>query len=390
MNYASGLHRKLGLRVLVMSFAAVVFVCVAAATPPAWADSGAFGESGEVAHNDTVGNVTFVSNQVDVSRDVERDVMAFASQVNVGGVSVGGDVVTAGQMVKIEGAHVTGDVRVAANDVLVSGAHVGGNITAAGSTLGFDENTSAAAVYAAGASINYEGAAGYAALAGGQVYFDGQVNGDVFIDAESVTIGEHAKVTGTITVKGAQPNIAEGAQVDSVDVQLAGGSPSSNALVNAVATALVMLLTMAFTIAILLWIAPTRPKDSLYMLQARTGPMIATGLVALMVVPVIVVALAITGVGSLIAVVIACIACALGVLGLPFLCAAVAQRIMKGASLWVLALVGAAIAALIACVPMANLFGYVCGGAYLAGYVLQLAFLKLQSRKAQSMAPTQP
>ena len=390
MNHISSPHRKLGLRVLAVSFAVAAFVCGAIAVLPAWADSGAFGESAEATHNDTAGNVTLAGNQVDVSQDVERDAMAFASQVNVGDISVGGDVVAAGQMVKVEGTSVAGDVRAAANDVLVSGTHVDGNITAAGSTVGFDENTSAAAVYAAGVSISYEGAANYAALAGGQVNFDGQVNGDVLIDAESVTIGEHAKVTGTVTVKGAQPNIAEGAQVESIDVQLAAESPGATVLVNVVATALVTLLTMAFTIAIMLWIAPTRPKDSLFMLQARTGPMIATGLVSLMVVPGIVIALAITGVGLLVAVAIACIACALGVLGLPFLCAAIAQRIMKDASLWVVALLGAAIAALIACVPVANVFGYVCGGAYLVGYVLQLAFLKLQSRKAQPVAPAQP
>lgn len=389
MNRISSPHRKLGLRVLAMFFAVAAFVCVAIAMPSAWADSGAFGESAEAAHNDTAGNVTLAGNQVDVSQDVEHDIMAFASQVNVGDISVGGDVIAAGQTVKVEGTHVAGDVRAAANDVLVSGAHVDGNITAAGSTLGFDENTSAAAIYAAGASINYGGTANYAALAGGQVNFDGQVNGDVLIDAESVTIGEHAKVTGTLTVKGAQPNIAEGAQVESIDVQPATESPGATVLVNVVATALVTLLTMAFTIAIMLWIAPTRPKDSLYMLQARTGPMVATGLVSLMVVPGIVIALAITGVGLLVAVAIACIACALGVLGLPFLCAAIAQRIMKDASLWVVVLLGAAIAALIACVPAANVFGYVCGGAYLVGYVLQLAFLKLQSRKAQPMTPAQ-
>jgi cytoskeletal protein CcmA (bactofilin family) len=390
MNRISFPHRKLGLRVLAVSFAIAAFVCVAIAVPSAWADSGAFGEAGESVRNDTAGNVTFAGSQVDVSQDVKRDVMAAASQVNVGGISVGGDVVAAGQAVKVDGAHVEGDLRAAGNDVLASGAHIGGNITAAGSTLSFDENTSAAAVYVAGADVSYQGTANYVALAGGRVYFDGQVDGDVLVDAESVTIGEHAKVTGTITVRGAQPDIAEGAQAESVDVQLATGPANGNVFANAVAGALVTLLTMAFTIAIMLWIAPTRPKDSLYMLQARTGPMIATGLVALMVVPGIVIALALTGVGLLVAVAIACIACALGVLGLPFLCAAIAQRITKDASLWVVVLASAAIAALVACVPVANVFGYVCGGAYLAGYALQLAFLKLQSRKAQSMVPEQP
>ena len=111
--------------------------------------------------------------------------------------------------------------------------------------------------------------------------------------------------------------------------------------------------------------------------------MLVTGVVALLVAPIVVAILFITGIGVLLGAVLLCLIVALAALGLPFMSSAIAQRLMHGSKLWIVAIVAAVIAGIISCIPVLNVLGIICGGAYIAGYVLQLLFLKLKARGAQ-------
>lgn len=364
--------------------AIVVLACLMVlGSAVAWADSGAFGEVDTETNRDTAGNVVTAGNTVSLNHDVERDVMAFGNQVQVGDNVIGGDAVAAGQRVNVEKAQVAGNVRAAGSEVNVSDVQAGGNITVAGASVSIEKGTEAAAVYAAASTVSYSGSAHYVALTGSSVYFNGKVDGDAVIDADSVTLGEDAQITGALTVVGAQPDIAEGAQLGSLDVQLSADGASSNIVVTSLLGALATLLTMLITIAAIFGLAPTRPQDSLFMLKARTVPMLGTGVVALLAAPFVVAILLVTGVGILLAVVLLCLIAALAVLGLPFMASAIAQRLMSNSKPWVAAIMAAAIASLIYCVPGLGLLGIICGGAYISGYVLQLLYLKLKARSVQ-------
>ena len=366
--------------------AMALFACLAAMlVPAAWADSGVFGEGDartETSH-DTAGNMLVSGTNVTVSHDVNRDLMAFANIVNVGQVTIGGDIVAAGQRIDVGKANVAGNVRAAGSDVHVNGAQAAGNITVAGRSVSIGEGSDASAVYAAAADVSFSGSAKYAALTGNRVNINGTVDGDVYVSAGSVTVGEDAHITGTLTVVGAQPNIADGAQVNALDVQLASQG-SDNVVLSSVLSAFVMLLTMLATTIVIFWLAPRVPQDSLFMLQARTVPMLITGVLALLAAPVVVALLLALGIGSLLAIVLLCLIVALAVLGLPFMSAAIAQRLIRNSKTWLVAVMAAAIAGLIYCVPFLNVVGIICGGVYIAGYVLQLLFLKLKARDAQS------
>ncbi|MBO4365039.1 MAG: hypothetical protein J5804_01950 [Eggerthellaceae bacterium] len=364
--------------------AMVLLACLMAlGSAVAWADSGAFGGADTETNRDTAGNIVTAGNSVSINQDIERDVMAAGNQIHVSQNTIGGDIVAAGQRVDVEEVQVAGNVRAAGSEVNVTGAQTDGNITVAGGTVNIDKDTEAAAVYAVGAKVNYSGSANYVALSGSQIDFNGTVDGDVLISADSVSVGKDAQVTGTLTVVGAQPEVADGAQADSLDVQLANEDASDNVIVKFLLGALVSLLTMMITVAAIFWLAPKKPQDSLFMLKARTAPMLVTGVVALLVAPIVVAILFITGIGVLLGAVLLCLIVALAALGLPFMSSAIAQRLMHGSKLWIVAIVAAVIAGIISCIPVLNVLGIICGGAYIAGYVLQLLFLKLKARGAQ-------
>lgn len=356
--------------------------------PSAWASNGVFAEPGAKSSLDTAGNFFASDYSVHLSQDVERDAALFGSDVSVDSASVGGDILAAGQTVDVKNANVAGDVRAAGNTVMLEDTSAAGNISVVASEIQIGSKVESAAVHAAGTSINFAGTVRSAYLMGENVSFDGTVDGDVTIAAKSVTIGEHAKVTGTLHVLGSQPTVGSKAQVGSIDVSMDNESKShakvfSQALINALFT----LFSMIVTIAVIFWLAPRRPQDALFMLQARPGRLILSGIVAMLAFPIAALVLMVSGVGALLGVVLICSASILLVMGLPFMCAVIAKRLMSNASHWVLTVLGAAIAGLITTLPALEVAGVLCGCIFLTGYVAQIMFLKLQARYAPKQEP---
>ena len=362
-------------------FCLVLFLGLSFSPQVALADGGIFGDGSTEVEHDTAGNLVAASDSVSVTQDVERDAILAGRDVTVAEAAVGGDILAAGQTADISKSQVNGDIRAAGNTVHVAETQLDGNFTAAGSFVDFDAGSHAAAVYATGSYVDFEGSASYAALVGQQVFIDGEVDGDVVVSASSVRIGENAAITGKLTVVGAQPDVADGAQIASMDVQLAEASSAPQRLFDSLIGAIV-LLTMIVTIAAIWWLAPDAAQDSLFMFQARRAPMLLTGVVALIAVPFAVAALLASGIGMILAVVLVCAAVLLAILGLPFMCAAIARRVMRGSREWAVVGMAAAIAGLILSLPAINVVGVLCGGVYIAGYVLQRLFLKLQARSA--------
>ena len=375
---------------LTLLFACILLLFGMASFPhSAQADEGAFGDQSSEVERDTAGNLTMTGDSASLAQDVDRDAYLAGLNVTVDGVSAGGDIIAAGRTVQVAKSQAGGDVRLAGSTLHVSSTQIDGNFTAAGNYVDFDEGSQAAAVYAFGNYVDLKGNASYAALSGQQVFIDGEIDGDVHVAASSVRIGENAKISGTLTVVGAQPDVAEGAQVGSMDVQLADSQGGPQRLYDSLVSAIVLLLTMIVTIAAIWWLAPGAAQDSLFMLQARKVPMLVSGAVALLAAPIAVAILLASGIGMLLAVVLVCVVISLAFLGLPFMCAAIARRIMRGSREWAVVGMAAAIAGLLLSLPVISVIAVLCGGVYIAGYVLQLLFLKVQARSSvrQSQIP---
>ncbi len=120
---------------------------------------------------------------------------------------VSGDLLAAGANVAISGP-VQADVLAVGGTVNVSG-QVGGNLRAAGGNVILSGSTGGETV-AAGGSVNYSGTtAKNAYFYAGKVYINGQVNGDLQVSANEVTLGPDAVVSGNFSYSSPKEAVME-------------------------------------------------------------------------------------------------------------------------------------------------------------------------------------
>ena len=145
------------------------------------------------------GSGDVVNVETGASGEVNNELFAAGMDVSANGVYIDGSAFVAGQSVSIKESEVGGSVFAAGNSVTID-ADVNNNIWAAGNILVVSEDTSVKGIHLAGNNISvcgeYEGAAIY----GSTVFFDAVVDGDVEIEADELTIGENAKVSGNLII----------------------------------------------------------------------------------------------------------------------------------------------------------------------------------------------
>jgi cytoskeletal protein CcmA (bactofilin family) len=151
--------------------------------------------------------------QVTVSADVEGDVVVAGGRIVVD-QRVAGDVMAAGGFVEL-GANVQDDVRAAGGFVTVSGT-IGGDLIAAGGTLNIlpDARVSGR-TWVSGGQLEVAGHLdkGLRAAAG-SIRIAGEINGDVELVADRVSVLPGAKIHGDIHYTGRhKPVISAGAEV---------------------------------------------------------------------------------------------------------------------------------------------------------------------------------
>ena len=133
--------------------------------------------------------------------------------------------------------------------VTMEDTDVKGNIIVAGKTVCVSDSTSHAVVIAA-KDIEYTGKAKAATLTGNNVYFDGEIDGDVTITADEVIIGENAVVSGELKVYApSNPDVPADAAIDSYYYEEAGNANREDSVASKVPTFAVKALGKAKSFA---------------------------------------------------------------------------------------------------------------------------------------------
>lgn len=274
---------------------------------------------------DSSGNVfgagDIVKVETGASGEINNELFAAGMDVSANGVYIDGSAFLAGQGVSIKESEVGGSVFAAGNSVIID-ADVNNNIWAAGNILVVSEDTSVKGIHLAGNNISvcgeYEGAAIY----GSTVFFDAVVDGDVEIEADELTIGENAKVSGNLKITAPSDpdadSIAEGDYTyekpaagtdDDVDggdkfaAEKKGfkktlGKASFGFLLLRKAKKIILgLLKYALLAAVLAFVFKKNLDKSYEYATTKTGAFIATGALVLFCLPIIAIVLCITVVG---------------------------------------------------------------------------------------------
>lgn len=162
------------------------------------------GDAISVAEDQKIsGNFYSLTNILNLSGEVEGDVVAAAGQITLNGSTTEDIFVLAGS-VDVHGT-VGGDLRVIGGEVVIAEAVAGDVFVVGGTVTILSTATIAGDVLLYGGEVTIEGSVG------GSVYgwanmlrIDGQVAKDVSVSVESLVLGERAKIDGGVTYVSAQ------------------------------------------------------------------------------------------------------------------------------------------------------------------------------------------
>lgn len=269
---------------------------------------------------DTAGNVFVVEDQSAVyTKDVKNELFMAGYNVTASGIEIDKNVFMAGYNVSLTQSVLGGAAYVAGYNVTID-ADADSNILAAGYSVNTSADTEAKALRAAGMNITVNGKYDYVGVAGANVVFDAEVDGDVYIEADSVTFGDNAKINGNLEVKSAtepamsdtlvagkyhfeevkkeeateNATTAEGA----IDAAKKIGKKSIGALfLKKVGSFFYWSFAYALLAVVFCLLFKDQMAAATEMIKTKTAPMILSGAIGWLVIPVACIIIAITVIG---------------------------------------------------------------------------------------------
>jgi hypothetical protein len=158
------------------------------------------GDNTSVGKDEKIGNDLYLAGgSVTSAGNVAGDLVAGGGNIVITG-DVGADLIVGGGNVNIL-SNVGDDVRVGGGTVVVQGK-VGGDLIVGGGQVNVGGPGVAGDVVLGGGNINITApVAGQMKIAGGNVYINAPIAGDVDIEANKVTLGSNAVISGNLTYK---------------------------------------------------------------------------------------------------------------------------------------------------------------------------------------------
>lgn len=158
------------------------------------------GEQPSVSKNEKVANDLYMGGgSVTSAGSIKGDLVTGGGNILISG-DVGGDLMAGGGNISII-SDIGDDVRVGGGTVVLSGK-VGGDLIVGGGQVNISgAGVGGDAVIGAGNLSIDAGVAGNVYIGGGNVYINAPIGGNVKIEAEKVTLGSSAVISGTLTYK---------------------------------------------------------------------------------------------------------------------------------------------------------------------------------------------
>lgn len=227
-------------------------------------------------NSETKGDLYVAGGVITIDGAVEQDAVVAGGTVFINS-KVGGDVRVAGGTVTIN-ADIAGDVVAAAGTLIISErAKIGGDLVMAGGTVTLNAPV-----------------AGKVWATGGQVTLDSAVTGAVTVkSARMLTFGSHANIAGAVTVSGEQePTVRDGAKVGNINYTKSMETATAGRIARVlVVGSLVWVLASILTALVFAWLAPRRMENFVVAVQRKFWLHAAIGLAALVITPIVIIAL---------------------------------------------------------------------------------------------------
>lgn len=260
------------------------------AVSPAYAMTTRGGNSVFISKDEVItGTLLAGGNSVTIDGVVHGDVFCGSQALVISG-TVDGDVICGAQSIRIAGT-VGGSVRAAAQAIDIAGI-VKRNLTAVGQTIAIDSTGSVTGEILAAAQ---------------SVRVDGNVGGDISTAVETLTFGNNAKVGGSVRYESkTAATLAPTATIAGTLIQTTPKPEAKNMIrperlkptfIGGSANIIWKIIMYAVLAIIINAVAPKRTERILDLMKKKPVPMAITGIIVLIVVPVIMLGLVITLVG---------------------------------------------------------------------------------------------
>lgn len=262
------------------------------------------------------GDYFAAGDNVNIMGTVNGDAYAAAGNVIVQGV-INGDLLTAGGTVTISG-DIQGDIRTAGGTIILSGASVGGNVTALGGTITIDSSSVIqGSLVSAGGNLQILAPVGRGATIGaGSVVLGNSVGGNILAGVGEMTLSQNAIINGDLTYYSeSEATIAAGATVSGkITQQIPPNTRVNTEEVERTAEGFAKGLAFSLKVVDIFWLLivgliatqffPIFMKRTAETVRGKIGWSLLTGLIVMIIFPVIGILLFVTLAGIPIAIVL--------------------------------------------------------------------------------------
>jgi len=291
------------------------------------------------------------------------DLFYFAQQADASGDKVKANYFVAGDAVNVQKATVNADAFIAGNGVGLSDSTIKNNLFLAGNNVTVS-GTTTKNIFAAGNNLDIAVDADTANIAGRTVFLKGTFEGSVSISAQSVVIDPYIVVKGTLDVSAAsEPTVASTAKIGSYNFNLVEYNDTVSVTDGFAAIGseqwvknLIMLLIGMFIlmIAILVFTRTETIDATGRLVKDRPVAILVTGLLSLILVPILLALLLISIVGWRVSLVLAFVFISMSIIAVTYTAIALGRAAFSRINKWISSIIFVAIFGLLCSLPVVD------------------------------------
>ena len=338
------------------------------------------------------GNAFYAGSEVEAKNVDAYDVFVAGNILNVNNASANGNMFVAGNILNLSQLDVETDMFMAGNNMNINDADIDGNVYVAGSSLTVN-NTSAKGVFVAAGNITMNGEYDDVYISGDSVSFNGDVHGDLVIDASNIELGDDVTVDGKMTITSAtEPALSDGISVGAYeyierqeeDDDHKAAIEKAGILAKAfkkIATRLFWVPAMVIVALVLILVCGKSLDEANDILIHKPTGMVLAGVIGWMTIPVACLILAITVIGLPLAALVTMAYVFMLLLGLTFAGASLGRVAFPKLHPVLASVIGVAVLELVRIIPVIGGLVAVVADMYLIGYVLYTIYTRIASKK---------
>lgn len=298
-----------------------------------------------------------------------------------------GDVFAAGQDLIFADSTMASGLRACANEININGTTISQSAMACGETITVNNTSNMNAAYLAGQDINFNGQTKCIRAAGQNVTINGKVDGDVYVYANKVTIGDNAVITGDVNVTASkQPHVSDSAKIGG-DLNVKINKSTINAGDLMALRGVFRLFCMAATVLISLALCLLMGRhlnDAKEMVVKKPGIQFLSGFLTLIAAPVAIIAFCLTVIGIPLAIILGIAYALLLMVSTAFAGSALGRLVFKNWNVWPASLLGALILSAVKIIPIFGGLVTFAAMLFTLGWVIQYNWGKRDHKKKSS------